>query len=249
MEKVKLVFLNVYFYTAFLAASAVVIPVLILLVAVWQPFHSSRSTLRRVRRAISFYGRVVTAIPYPLIRLRYEDRSNDDPDGPYIFVSNHRSASDAFLMCVLPHEVVQIVNTWPFRIPVLGFFAKVAGYLNVRTLPHEMFFERAGRLLKERVGLVFFPEGTRSAGKEMGNFHGAAFRLALQEKIAIVPLCISGTENIPRKGTLMLTPGTIRIRRLPALRWEEFKDLSAYAVKNRVREIIRKELSVMEGTA
>ena len=37
-------------------------------------------------------------------------------------------------MCVLPHECVQIVNVWPFRIPVLGLYAKFSGYLNIRMM-------------------------------------------------------------------------------------------------------------------
>lgn len=249
MQRFAAVLLSGYFFLLFLASSAVVIPLLIILVAVWQPFHTRRSTMKRVRRAISLYGRIVTLLPFPMIRVRYEDHAKDDPAGPFIVVSNHRSASDAFLMCVLPFEAVQIVNTWPFRIPVLGLFAKVAGYLNVRTMPHDEFFRRAGKLLREGVSLIFFPEGTRSGRREMGNFHGSAFRLALQEKAAIVPLCLSGNENIPRKGSLLLHPGTINIRKLPALRWEEFKDMTPFALKNHVREIIRTELDSMEGSA
>ncbi len=80
----------------------------------------------------------------------------------------------------------------------------------------------------------------------MGSFHGAAFRLALETKAPVVPLCITGNENIPPKGSLLLRPGTIRVRRLPAITWDEYKDLNAFAFKNRVWHIIDKELSVME---
>lgn len=249
MATVRLVLLNLYFYTVFLALSSLVIPALAVLVAVWRIFHSHRSTMRRFRRAISLYGTLVTRIAFPVIRLRYEDRGGGDGREGAIFVANHRSASDAFLMCVLPVELVQVVNTWPFRIPVLGFFAKWSGYLNVKRMEPEEFFDRAGRLLREGVSVVFFPEGTRSGSRTLGNFHGSAFRLALQERAPIVPLCISGTENIPRKGTLTLRPGTVRVRRLPALRWEEFSGLTAYALKNRVKSIIQKELDRMESAA
>ena len=245
----KIVALNIWFYTVFVVSSSVVIPLLAVQVALWRIFHSHRSAMQRFRRAISIYGKLVVHIPFPVIRVRYETAGQDDTAVPYIFVANHRAASDAFLMCVLPHELVQVVNTWPFRIPVIGLFAKLSGYLNVKRISHEEFHARAGRLLRDGVSIVFFPEGTRSGGRTMGNFHGAAFRLALQERVAIVPLCISGNENIPPKGSLMLRPGTIRVRRLPTLAWQEFKDLSAFALKNRVREIIQKELDAMERAA
>jgi 1-acyl-sn-glycerol-3-phosphate acyltransferase len=189
---------------------------------------------------------VVTAIPFPFIRLHYENHgSSDDPGEPYIFVCNHQSASDPFLMCLLPHEAVQIVNVWPFKIPVLGLYAKLAGYLNIRMIPPEQFMEKASKLLIDGVSIIFFPEGTRSVTGKMGSFHGAAFRLALQLKASLVPICISGNRNIPPKGSLLLHPGTIKVRRLPAIAWDEYKDLTAFALKNRVWRIIDQELSVM----
>ncbi|HUJ19846.1 MAG TPA: lysophospholipid acyltransferase family protein [Nitrospirota bacterium] len=246
-DRLKLHLLNLYFYTLFLLLSAIGIPALTLFVAVTRLFQSHRQTMKRFRRAISLYGRLITAIPYPFIRLQFEDYSGNGPGEPYIFVSNHRSASDAFLMCVLPHECIQIVNVWPFRIPVLGLYAKFSGYLNIRLMSPGQFTEKATRLLNEGVSIIFFPEGTRSASLKMGSFHGAAFRLALASKASVVPLCISGNENIPPKGSLLMRPGTIRVRRLPAIPWDEYKDLNAFAFKNRVWRIIDRELAAMEN--
>jgi 1-acyl-sn-glycerol-3-phosphate acyltransferase len=243
----KLYLLNLYFYTLFLLASAIGIPVLTLGVAFTRLFSSHRRTMKRFRRAISWYGKLITALPWPFIKLRYEDHAKNDPGEPYIFVCNHRSASDAFLMCVLPHECVQIVNVWPFRIPVIGMYAKLSGYLNIRMMSYDEFIGIAGTLLNQGVSIIFFPEGTRSASRQMGSFHGAAFRLAFATRAAVVPLCISGNENIPPKGSMMLRPGTIRVRRLSAITWDEYKDLNAYAFKNRVRNIIDQELVNMEG--
>jgi 1-acyl-sn-glycerol-3-phosphate acyltransferase len=247
MKRLILVCLNVYFYVFFLLSSMLVIPVLTFYVAFLSLFVTHRTAMKRFRRAISWYGRVITSVPFPFIKLCYEDHSNNGFPGPYVFVCNHRAASDAFLMCVLPHEAVQVVNIWPFRIPVIGFYAGWAGYLNINMMGPELFLEKALKLLKEGVSIIFFPEGTRSTGREMGHFHGSAFKLALQARVPIVPLCISGNENIPPRGSLLLNPGTIRVRRLSAIPWADYKDLNAYVLKNRVREIIGKELDLMEN--
>jgi 1-acyl-sn-glycerol-3-phosphate acyltransferase len=246
MGRVRLLFINYYFYTCFLLFSVIVIPSLTLLVGLASLFVSRRSSMRRFRRAISWYGRGMTAVPFPAIRLLYEDHSGGGHSAASIFVCNHRAASDAFLMCVLPHEAVQVVNTWPFRIPVIGVYAKMAGYLNVNNMEPEAFHERAAGLLHEGVSIIFFPEGTRSGKKELGPFHGTAFRLAMRSRAPIVPLCISGNEKIPPRGSLLLHPGTIRVRRLPAIPWEDYREFSVFSLKNRVREIIAAELSVME---
>lgn len=244
----KLYLLNIYFYLLFIVLSATVIPSLTIYVACLGLLSPSRrKTMKRFRRAISWYGRVVIAIPYPFIKLHYENHGSNEPGKPYIIVCNHRSASDAFLMGILPYELVQIVNVWPFRLPVLGFYAKLAGYLNIRMIPPEQFTQIASDLLREGVSIIFFPEGTRATSGKMGSFHGSAFRLALESKASIVPLCISGSENIPPKGSLLLRPGVIRIHTLPAIAWDEYKDMTAFALKNRVWKIIDNELSTMES--
>jgi len=249
MGRILLILLNVYFYALFLMASAIVIPVLSLFTVFLSVFLPERLVMKRFRRCISWYGRVMTSVPFPFIRLRYEDRSGGESDRAYIFVCNHRAASDAFLMCVLPHEAVQVVNTWPFHIPVLGRFARMAGYLNIKKMTPELFYDRAEALLAEGVSIIFFPEGTRSGNREIGAFHGTAFRLALRAKAPIVPLCIVGNENIPPKGSFLMRTGLVRVRRLPAVLWEEYRNFTVFALKNRVRGIIESELSVMEGGA
>ncbi len=247
--RLRLYLFNLYFYTLFLVVSAVITTVMTLYVVCMGPFSSRRQTLRRFRRAISLYGRAIIAVPYPFIRLRYVVQGKDDPGEAYIFVCNHRSASDAYLMGILPHELVQVVNVWPFRIPVLGRYARWAGYLNIRMLPSEEFMRRGMQLLQEGVSVVFFPEGTRSTDFAMGTFHGSAFRLALASRAPIVPLCISGSETAPPKGSPLLHPGTITIRRLPAITWDQYKEMTPFALKNRVWNIIDQELAVMENRA
>ncbi len=140
-----------------------------------------------------------------------------------------------------------MVNIWPFKIPVIGALAKLAGYLNINSMPFDEFQDKAQRLLDEKVSIIFFPEGTRSNSKKMGNFHSGPFRLFLESKTPIIPVCISGNEEIPPKGSIVLRNGTIRIRTLPPFYWEEYKDLTAHIIKNRVKKRMAEELAVMES--
>jgi len=248
LYRLGLCLFNLYFYVLFFLFSAIVISVLTVAVTLLGLFFlPPRKTLKYFRRSIAFYGKTIMALPFPFIRIRYERPAQNGPQEPYIFVCNHRSAADAFLIGVLPQEVVQIVNVWPFRIPVLGIYARFSGYLNIRMMPRDQFMQKASRLLSEGVSIIFFPEGTRSTTGEMGNFHGAAFRLALETKTPVVPLCISGTEKIFPKGSSLLRTGTVRIRQLAAIPWNDYQDLTAFAFKNRVWKILDGELSKMEN--
>jgi 1-acyl-sn-glycerol-3-phosphate acyltransferase len=246
-ERWQLYLLNLYFYPLMLLSAVIGIPLLTIGVACQRPFLSHRQTMKRFRRAMVCWGRIVMAIPFPFIKVRHEIVGESAGDGPYIFVCNHRSASDAFLMGVLPQEFVEIVNQWPFRIPVLGFFARLAGFLNIRTMPHEQFMQKSLQFLEEGVSIIFFPEGTRSATRKMGSFHGTAFRLALAAKVPIVPLCISGNEDKPPKGSPLLRPGTIRIRQLAPIASSEYEHLTPFAFKRKVWDLMDRELAMMES--
>ena len=248
MNVLKLIYLNITFYVLFILFSVVSIPLLTIFVVLISLFSTRRAAMRRFRRAISWYGTIIIRVlPFPLIKILYRDYAKDDVTSPFIFVCNHRSASDPFLMACLKFQCVQVVNIWPFRIPVLGMFAKFAGYLSVNEIPFEEFSRKATDLLEKGVSIIVFPEGTRSRNMRMGSFHSSIFRIALQSQCPIVPICISGNENIPHRGSLLLNPGTIKVHKLPALKWEEYKNLKPFKLKNKVWDIIARELAIMDS--
>ncbi len=250
MRFLKLIYFNITFYAFFIIFSLVAIPVLTVFVIFCRLILPRRQAMKRLRRAISWYGAVIIRIlPFPLLRVEYKDYTRNDSQGPYIFICNHRAASDPFFMAVLPVEAIQVVNIWPFRLPVLGIVAKMAGYLSVREMPFEDFSARTTKFLREGVSIVVFPEGTRSRDNSVGQFHSAIFRVALQTRTPVVPICLTGNESAPPIGSGFLHPGIIKIHRLKPIFWEEYGALGAFKFKNLVRQIIIEEAAVMERCA
>lgn len=240
----SILWLNVVFWTvaplitlAFLVVGSCHVGVFALLA------RRRRRVLRLIRRTISHYGAAVLKCGWPLVRVRYVDLG-PDAKPPFVFVSNHRSASDAFLMACLPFECIQVLNIWPSKIPIFGQIAAIAGYLKVREIPIDTFMLKGAKLLGEGASIIAFPEGTRSGSRRIGPFHGTAFRLAKQVGVNIVPLAISGNENIPKRKSMVLHPGQIVVSKLPAVTCEQYKDMSAYKLKGFVRERIRQHLDV-----
>jgi len=247
-ETLKLICFNFIFYILFILFSLIGIPVFSAIVAFQSIFISHRNGMKKFRRAISWYGLIIIkALPYPFVKVIYKDLDKTKTAGPFIFTSNHRSASDPFLMACLPYECVQVVNIWPFKLPVLGIMAKLAGYLSVREMPFEEFSKKATDLLNEGVSIIVFPEGTRSADGSLGQFHGSIFRVALQTGYPVVPLCITGNDKIPARGTLLLRPGKIMIHKLSTITYDEYRGFTPYKLKNMVRQLIADEIEVMEG--
>ncbi len=247
MRLLKIAFLNLFFYPLFIIFTLMAFINLGSLIILLLLFLPKLKILKFIRLAIRWYGAVIIwVLPFPLIRLDYKNFCTNHPAGPHLIVCNHRAASDPFLMAVFPYEAVQVVNIWPFRLPGLGVIAKIAGYLSVREMSYELFATKTAKLIAEGVSIVAFPEGTRSRDKSVGQFHSAIFRTALATHAAIVPVCITGNESVPPIGSGLLRPGIVKIHRLPALTWEEYGTFSAFKLKNLVRDIIAKEVIIMD---
>ena len=249
MRILKIACLNFLFYPLFIIFTLITFVNLGSLIILLAFFLPKRKIWKLLRQAIRWYGAVIIRIlPFPLIRLDYKNYGLNDPAGPYLFVCNHRAACDPFLMAVFPYEIVQVVNIWPFRLPALGIVAKIAGYLSVREMPYAEFAAKTAKLITEGVSIAAFPEGTRSRDKSVGQFHSAIFRTALETHAAIVPVCITGSEFVPPIGSGFLRPTIIKIHRLPALTWNEYGTFNAFKLKNYLRDMIAKEVLIMDKT-
>jgi len=233
----KIFAFNTIFYSLFFLFSAIAIPPLTLIGAAVRCFRSRRKTMIFFHRAISWYGKVVVKVlPFPFVRVIYSDDEPGRPLDAYIGVCNHQSASDPFLLSVLKGEFIQVVNVWPFRLPVLGPYARWAEYLSVREMEPDEFMDAMSSLLASGVSVFGFPEGTRSRTGEMGSFHSIMFRVALRNNCPIVPICITGNERAPTPGSGILHPAVIHVRKLAAVEWDSYKDMKSFQLKNFVRE-------------
>jgi 1-acyl-sn-glycerol-3-phosphate acyltransferase len=237
---------NACYYLAFCTLTLLFVVVWVPVLCVVRLATSRRCTLKVLRHVIALYGKFCVAMAWPYIRVRYREFGPCTP-GPKVYVCNHRSSSDPFLMVYFAGEMVQVVNIWPFRIPVLGQVARLAGYLSVREMPFPAFRDAAARLLAQGVSLAAFPEGTRSRDGRVGPFHGALFRVCRETGTPIVPVCIMGNEDKPPRGSLKLRPGIVHVHRLPEVTAEVYRDMTPFKLKNHVRDAIVAHIGQHEG--
>ena len=245
----KTFFLNVWFYAAFAVFGLCDLPVFAGLSVADRLLLPQRAALRRLRLRIHRFGQQVIWLLRPIAPVVREGEGWEPLEGG-VYVANHRSFSDPWLISQLPRaEIVQIVNRWPFKIPVLGIVAKLAGYIDIKGMPLERFIETGSALLNDKVTLVSFPEGTRSRDGTLGVFNGEIFRLVKQTGVPVVPLVIIGHERTPARGSMVLRPTKIRMKLLPPLTIVEYGEWSAFKLKETVRDRIRDAVQEMEGTA
>ncbi len=119
-------------------------------------------------------------------------------DRPTVFISNHESHADPFLISFLPWEMKWLGKASLFRVPIVGWSMALAGDIPVhRGDEHSAkgAMEQCKRWLERGVPVIIFPEGTRSPDGSMGRFKNGAFRLAIESKAQIVPIAVCGTRK------------------------------------------------------
>ena len=219
----------------------------LLVFAICAGFNGER-TAPMVRILILYFGKTMIFVAIrPYVRVLFEDISGEPPESGAVFVLNHRSASDPFLAAVIPVAIapVQAVNGWPMRLPFFGFFARHGHYLDVTKEPYEETREKTLKLLRKGVSVIVFPEGTRSGGKHMNQFHGTFFRIAKEAGVPIVPVAIAGNEKIPDRNFRM-SSGRILVRRLPRIPAETVRDTPLFKLKEMVRNQLMEETRKMD---
>jgi len=207
--------------------------------------RNPRFTKRVIRRSLSYYAAILLRCGWPLVRVRFVD-FDPGQKPPVVLVANHRSSSDGFMLAFVPFECVEILNIWPSRLPIVGAIGRVAEFLRVREMPFDEFLEAGSRLISVGCSVIAFPEGTRSGSRALGQFHGAAFRLAQHCSVSVVPIAIAGNEKIPPRGSALLRPGRITVTRLPPITPAEYAGMSPYQLKNLARDRIRTYMDTIE---
>ena len=132
----------------------------------------------------------------------------------YIFISHHQSIYDIpVIFASLPFQLRIIAKESLGRFPFLGWHLIRAGHLLVdrRNPDRTGILKRWRGLVADRLSLIIFPEGTRSADGSVGRFKGGSFMLALEAGLTVVPLSVSGTMHVMKKGRLMTCPGHVTL--------------------------------------
>lgn len=176
-------------------------------------FDKTGNTQHKVARA---WARQLLAIGG--VRVTVEGIENIEPDGSYVFVSNHVSFMDTpVLIASIPVQFRFLAKRGLFQIPFLGNHLHRAGHIpiprdDVRGMLKALTFA-ADVVQRRRICLLVFPEGGRTHD-DMGlqEFKDGAAYLAVKSGVPMVPVGLIGMEKILPMGSGHVRGGKATMR-------------------------------------
>jgi len=169
------------------------------------------------------------------------DRSGPPVNRPAIYISNHSSTLDIFLIIVMGLPKVRYIAKYELLYnPLFGVMGTLTGQIFIKRQDSEHAVATLNRAYKKirRQGLSLYvaPEGTRQESGKIGPFKKGAFRMAIDLQYPLVPIHFAGARQLCPGKTLRVKPGTVTIRFHPPI------DTGAWTLENldeRIAEIRR----------
>ncbi|PKI55855.1 hypothetical protein CRG98_023736 [Punica granatum] len=154
-----------------------------------------------------------------------------------IYISNHSSILDTFLtMWLVPTGTVSIARKGIIWYPLFGQLYLLSNHLLIDvsnpTNAIQSMNEAVEAVVKNNLSLIIFPEGTRSEDGRLLPFKKGFVHLALQSRLPIIPIVLTGTHLAWRKGSLRIRPAPLTVRFLPPIETDEW-------VPDKINEYIR----------
>ncbi|MDD5093343.1 MAG: lysophospholipid acyltransferase family protein [Dehalococcoidia bacterium] len=157
-----------------------------------------------------FYSFATGTMKFALISLtrwRVIGKENVPATGPFIVVANHLSMVDPPLLSAsIPRPITFMAKEELFRswggiiVSAFGAFPVQRGAADREAL------RKALKVLEDGGVLGMFPEGTRSTDQRLGKATvGAAF-IAVHSGAPILPVAISGSDNVKGPGVVVRRP-------------------------------------------
>lgn len=138
-----------------------------------------------------------------------------DSNAAVLLAAKHQSTWETFAFpALMPHPLAYVFKRELLYVPFFGWAMSRMDMVHIdrgrRAEAWAKVLKQGKRLAAKGVWVIMFPEGTRVARGEAGEYKSGASRLAATAGIPIVPIAASSAKCWPRKSWL-LRPGVIDV--------------------------------------
>jgi len=226
------------FFAIYLAV--IFLPVMVIstaLTAIFTIIFSFAGDYRWTYFPAVIWGRMFCYLAF--VRVKINGKENFSSKKSYIFVSNHQSIYDIFVVYGwLNNRFKWIMKNSLRKIPLVGLACEKAGHIFIdrsNPLKAQKSIKKAEEKLKNGASLVIFPEGSRTKDGNVGKFKRGAFKIAEDLKLPLVPITIDGAYDVLPYGSFYIRPCKIVATIHQPIDCEQLtdKNMNQYIVKTR----------------
>lgn len=135
---------------------------------------------------------------------------------PHIFAMNHESMLDIpIAFAVIPSNLRFVAKHVLKYVPFLGWYMWATGMIFINRSNRREAMQslaKAGEKIREGRSIIVYPEGTRSRTGKILPFKKGPFVLALEAKVPIIPVAVSGSGKVVPSGGFKIRAGEVRVK-------------------------------------
>jgi 1-acyl-sn-glycerol-3-phosphate acyltransferase len=171
-----------------------------------------------------------------------EGKITEPKNGPYLYLFNHQSLLDQFLIVGAIKEYVSAVGAdHQFSWPIWGRLIKRLGAIPIvrNDLTKAIHsFTLAEDEIRKGTSFLIAPEGTRTRTGKIGIFKKGSFHLALNTGITIIPIGLLGAFRAKNKDDWRMYPGCITVKFSQPIYRTYYKNMSVVGLRDKIRDRI-----------
>ena len=191
------------------------------------------------------FGR--TALAILGVKLQY-DTSEFSPTIPAVYISNHSSTLDLFILISAYFPNVRYVAKKELQYnPLFFILGKLTGQIFIdrrnSTKAIDTINETYHKIKKQSLSLFIAPEGTRKHELPVGPFKKGAFNIARDLNYPIVPVVIKGALNLCPGSSLLTKPGVVTLQYFKPIHLSSTDDESLNEQVEKIRNFYISKLS------
>ena len=176
------------------------------------------------------------------VRVKVYGRENYSKNQSCIFIANHQSIYDVFVIYGwLISKFKWIMKNTLRKIPLVGLACHKAGHIFIdRSNPirAKRSIEEAEKKLQNGSSVVIFPEGSRTKDGKIGKFKRGAFKIAEDLKLPIIPVSIEGTFEVMPIFSYYIKPHKVSVTFHKPVDTQNLNDSNMDEFIQKTREII-----------
>jgi len=141
-----------------------------------------------------------------------------------ILLVKHQSTLETFLLpTLMPHPLAYVFKKELLYVPFFGWAMGRLDMIHIdrgqRARAFNKVVAQGKLLLAQGIWIIMFPEGTRIARGQRGNYKSGGTRLAIETGAPVIPIAVSSAKCWPRKAFVKM-PGVVDVsigRAIPSI--------------------------------